>query len=179
MSNYTRLTRTQIDLLLQCIAEGLKLREINDRMSAAGLPPVKTDLVSYYRSARKKDIATIIQQREKDKISTGLATKEGRVAVLITLAEMMIKDLTDSQEKKLWLSRLKGLGQGFNFRTFEEEEFNNAEISQLRGILEDIAKEMGGRSNKVELSTPDSIHVTIRPQLENRQERLITDADEG
>jgi PBSX family phage terminase large subunit len=98
--------------------------------------------------------AKLAEQSELEGWSEGLAKKEERIKLLKRLAERYVKDLLpdDPDTEKVWLENIKGLGTGQNFMTFNYKDFNHQEAIQLRGILEDIAKEQGGRSTRIEMT---------------------------
>jgi hypothetical protein len=62
------------------------------------------------------------------------------------LAALLEKDLLGGL---LWTDQVKGVGAGPIAEIVEYEEFNSAELSAYRGVLDDIAKETGGRATKV------------------------------
>ena len=76
---------------------------------------------------------------------------------------MMYRDITGGF---LWLDQVKALGAGPNMEIVDYEEFNTAEVQQLRGVFDDIAKELGHRKDKLELSGEVKVtkaYVTINP----------------
>jgi len=147
------LRKKQKEALLQWIAEGLETDEINQR--AANFKPVfdvTRTQVDYYRSTRKHDLEAIKSVGEFDALRTGLAIKSERVKSLQILAALMWKDLTGGF---LWLDQVKGLGSGEFMQVIDYEEFNAAEVKEYRGVLDDIAKELGHRKTVVELNWRD------------------------
>lgn len=62
-----------------------------------------------------------------------------------------------TRTNKLWLRQVKGIGRGENFERVEHFEFNASELQQYRGLLEDIAKEMGQRTTKIEMDQETTI----------------------
>jgi hypothetical protein len=150
MRQYNRLRKKQKEAVLSWIAEGLETDEINER-AAKFKPPfeVGRDQVSYYRSTRKADLDAILSVGENAALTSGLAIKDNRVHVLQELAALMLRDVRGGF---LWLDQAKTLGSGDNATIMDYEEFNAAEVQQLRGTLDDIAKEMGHRKQQVEQS---------------------------
>ena len=98
--------------------------------------------VDYFRSTRDADLKAIQAAGEFEALTQGYALKENRVKALQVLASLMYRDITGGF---LWLDQIKALGSGEHMETFEYEEFNASEIQQLRGVFDDIAKEMGHR----------------------------------
>lgn len=94
----------------------------------------------------------ILSIDEKSALTTGLAIRENRVAALQRLAQLMGKDLFGGF---LWTEETKGVGSGPAAEIIDYDEFNGAEVAQFRGVLEDIAKEMGGRATVAKLQNDD------------------------
>jgi len=59
----------------------------------------------------------------------------------------------DIFEGSLWTDQVKMIGSGDCQERVEFESFNSAEVDQYRGVLDDIAKELGGRVQKTDLTT--------------------------
>jgi phosphopantetheinyl transferase (holo-ACP synthase) len=102
--------------------------------------------VAYYRATRANDLKAIQAASETQALTSGFALKEARVQALQTLANMMYRDLT---EGFLWLDQVKALGAGPSMEIVDYEDFNTAEMQQLRGVFDDIAKELGHRKTVV------------------------------
>lgn len=147
-----KLRKAQKEAVLQWIAEGLETDEINKR--AARFKPrfkVLRSQVDYYRKTRGLQLDEIQQTGETDALRTGLALKENRVAKLQRLADRMLADLLEHD--RWWLLQVKGIGHGENYERVEYYEFNKAEVDALRGVLDDIAAEVGERIRKTDLTT--------------------------
>lgn len=155
-----RLRKKQREKVLQWIAEGLNSAEINERASKEK-PPFSIDRrrVDYYRKTRKIDMDAIVSVDEHNALATGLAIKENRVADLQKLANLMKKDLFGGF---LWTEETKGVGSGDAAEIIEYDVFNGAEVAAFRGVLDDIAKEMGGRVQKIESTGKDGDPITIK-----------------
>ena len=155
-----RLRKKQKELVLKLIAEGLQTDEIN-KQAAQFKPPfsVLRSQVAYYRDTRKQDIKTIRAISEKSALVEGYALKEHRVYKLSLLAALMEKDLLGGF---LWTDQVKGVGSGEIAEIVDYEEFNASEVTQYRGVLDDIAKETGGRVQKTDVTSGGKvIQVTI------------------
>jgi hypothetical protein len=147
-----RLKKAQKEVLLTWIAEGLKTDEINTR--AAKFKPrfrVSTRIVAYYRKRRGVKLDEIQEAGETSSLKTGLAIRENRVAKLQLLADTMLADLLDNS--RLWLPQVKGIGSHDNYERVEYEEFNKAEVDAVRGVLDDIAAEVGERVRKADVTS--------------------------
>jgi hypothetical protein len=138
-----RLEKAQKDAVLAWIAEGLQTDEINER-AAEFDPPfhVSRQQVDYYRKSRKIDIEAITQSDEGDALRAGLALRSERVKKLKRIAALIEGDLFGG---RLWLRQEKGIGSGDKAKIVEYEEFNKAGVDAYRGLLDDIARETGGR----------------------------------
>jgi len=147
-----RLKKAQRELLLEWIAEGLATDEINDRAGHADTPfNVARQQVDFYRRTRHLDIEIITASADNRALTQGLAKKAERLALLQKLAKRLTKELF--RDDLFWTSMKKGIGSGDNYEVVEYEEFNAAEVAQLRGVLDDIAREVGDRQNKVDVTS--------------------------
>ena len=145
-----RLEKSQRDAVLKWAAEGLETPAVNAR-AATFEPPfsVSRAQVDYYRKTRKVNLKEIAASSEYDALTTGLAVKAERVNRLQLLAALMEEDLFGGV---LWTQDVKMIGTGDAQERIEFEEFNTAEVAQDRGVLDDIAKEVGHRQQKTELT---------------------------
>ncbi len=142
------LKKSQKAAALEWIADGLKTDEINDRAASFDPPfSVTRQQVDYYRKSRKYDMLAILSVSENNALTTGLSLKEERVKKLQQLAALMEKDLLGGF---LWLDQVKSVGSGLMSTIVDYEEFNKAEVESYRGVLDDIAKEVGHRAIKQE-----------------------------
>lgn len=148
-----RLKKAQKEAVLKWVAAGLQSDEINAR-AAQFEPPfdVSRQQVDYYRKTREQDISVIRAVSEQNALVEGYAMKEHRVYKLSLLAALLEKDLFGGF---IWTDQVKGVGSGEIAEIVDYEEFNAAEIIQYRGILDDIAKEVGDRVKRSELSGKD------------------------
>lgn len=160
-----RLTLDQIKLIAKWVGEGLQSNEICAKAAKLKEPfKITPRIVQYYRKKYKADIAKLRSNSELKGLNSGLAKRDGRVEVLTLLANAMIQDLLHDKpkERKIWVDRLKAAGAGPNFRTFIEKEFNGPELAQLRGVLADIAEEVGERRAKIDQATPTTIVIEFK-----------------
>ena len=163
-----RLKKRQRSALLEWVAAGLESGEINQK---AGIfdPPfsVSRAQVDYYRKTRGVDLHTLLQSGQFSALTTGLAVKEERVKRLNLLAALMEEDLFNGV---LWTEDVKMIGSFPNQERVEFEEFNSAEVAQYRGVLDDIAKEVGGRIQKNELTGADGGAVVLKVVYEDKSD---------
>ncbi len=149
-----RLTKKNQNLVVSWVAEGLDSGEINARAKKSKPPfTVSRQQVDYFRKSRGVDIDQIKNEEEFDALRTGLAVKENRVKLLQDLAEKMRSDLFENG--LLWTNEVKGVGSAENFSLIDYKLFNSSEVQQLRGVLSDIAEEVGGRVQRKELTGKD------------------------
>jgi len=144
-----RLDKQQKEAVLAWIAEGLKSDEINKR-AAKFKPPfdVSPRVITYYRKTRKIDINKLQGSAELEALNMGLALKAERVTKLQALAYKILDDLF--QENGLWLDRIKSIGSGANVKEITYLEFKRAEVEAIRGLLNDIAREVGDRGDHID-----------------------------
>lgn len=160
-----RLKKGQKEAVIKWIAAGLQSDEINER-AVEFTPPfsVSRQQVDYYRRTRDADFLVLLAAGEQEALTEGLALKAERVRKLKQLAALMEKDLFGGA---LWLDQVKGVGSGDIAMIVDYEEFNKAEVDAYRGILDDIAKELGHRVNKQEISGKDGEAISIREVVVN------------
>ena len=146
--------------MLGWIAEGLHSGEINEKAGVFDPPfHVSRQQVDYYRKTRHAKIEEIKQEYESRALSEGLARKSVRIDKLKKLAKKMETDLFDNN--LTWLEDKKGVGSGTVAEIYDFLRFNKAEIDAYRDVLDDIAKELGGRVVKSELSWQDGKPLVI------------------
>jgi hypothetical protein len=88
----------------------------------------------------------IIAADQESALTTGYAVKETRVRKLNELAERIEQSVID----RLWVPDVKGVGSGDAAQIVDFEYFNKAGVDAYRGVVDDIAAEVGGRVNKNE-----------------------------
>jgi hypothetical protein len=141
-----RLKKTDRNFVIKCVAEGLLTDEINARAARRKNPfQVSRQTVDYYRKTRKHALGVISKLSESKAMVEGYALVETRVHKLGMLAALLEADLFGGA---LWLEDAKGIGSGDVADIFEFESFNDAEVKQYRALLDDIARETGGRSQR-------------------------------
>lgn len=156
-----RLKKEQKEAVIKWVTAGFETDEIN-KLAREFDPPftVSRRQAAYYRETRGVDLADIKRAGEEDALDEGLALKGERVRRLKQLAALMERDLFGGF---MWLDQVKGVGSGDIAEIVEYEEFNGAEIAAYRGVLDDIAKEMGHRAQRQEITGADGgkIKVTL------------------
>ena len=132
------LSQSQHSALLKWISMGYTYAEIIERAVNFN-PPFKPDekLISNYRVKYRSQIVETRREFEQEAIEVGLALRRNRLQALHSLAHLLEDDI--HRKGKLWIQHVKGLGSGNYYERVIEEEFNEAELRQLRGVYEDIA----------------------------------------
>lgn len=103
------------------------------------------------------------QEAERQRVailSSGFARQEERVRALNELAQLLLSEAREDNRR--WLPDVKGIGTGDNFERIDIVRFNAGLLSELRGLLDDLAREVGGRAKSVELSGPGGKPIETR-----------------
>ena len=156
------LKKAQKETLLVWIAEGLQSDEINEKAGVFDPPfSVSRQQVDYYRKTRHAKIQELKESYENKALNDGLANKAVRIRKLKRLAKKMEDDLFE--KNLMWLDNAKTVATNH----YDFEEFNKAEIDAYRAVLDDIAKEVGGRVVKSELSGKDGKPIVLEIEYVN------------
>lgn len=140
--------------MLEWIAEGLESDEINSRAGKFDPPfHVTRQNVDRYRKSRRVVIDELRKSFELRALNDGLANRSVRIEKLKSIAAKLEKDLLPDEDDKIWTLEVKGVGSGPIAEIVEYYEFNRSEIDAYRGILDDIARETGGRVQKTDLTS--------------------------
>ena len=96
--------------------------------------------------------------KRKEIMENGLALDYERVNRLITLFGTIEGELLDKNNKliqdALWLPDVKSIGSGEHAERVNIVRYNTKIVDDLRGVLDDIAKETGGRNKKQDQEDP-------------------------
>lgn len=96
------------------------------------------------------------EERRQQVMNDRLALDFERVLVLQDLAAFLLSQIyeqVDGSYPNLWLPDVKQIGSGENAERVDIERFNAAIISELRGTLDDLAKETGGRLRRTDVTS--------------------------
>src|SRR3990172_1461241 len=144
-----RFTPEQRAFALKLLAQGYTTRQVNNRAKDFDPPfELNKDNATILRRENKVSFEKAVENGRLKALTSGLAEKEKRVELLQMLAYQLAHDLVpgeDGSGERVWMDRTKGIGSGVDFQVIKEEEFNASEIRELRGLLDDIAKEVGSR----------------------------------
>ena len=99
-------------------------------------------------------------------LSYGLALDYERVEKLKRLAGLLEAQLYETNDAtgvyhNIWLPDVKQIGSGDDVERVDIERFNAPLISEYRAVLDDLAKEVGGRIRKQEVSGKDGGAIPI------------------
>lgn len=122
-------------------------------------------------------------EREAE-LNYGLALDYERIRALKRLGDLLTDQLyerdPDGNLINLWVADVKQIGSGRDAEQVDIERFNSALITQLRGVLDDLAKEVGGRVQKVSGVGKDGVipvDITWRAIVEAAQQEQASDDD--
>lgn len=88
---------------------------------------------------------------------TGLALAAERVIALKQLAERLEIEIYD--DERLWLKDVRQIGQGRYAEKVELIRFNDSLVTSYRNVLDDLAKETGGRVRMVGSPTDNPLTI--------------------
>lgn len=96
----------------------------------------------------------------------GVALEHERVRKLKRLADMLEAQIyergANGELYNVWVSDVKQIGSGENTERVDIERFNGQLIEQYRSVLDDLAKETGGRKTKTEIGNMDNKELVIK-----------------
>jgi IS30 family transposase len=139
-----------------------KQNQIKEMLAARETYPAIAEAVGCHLQTVKNYAARHIKEIEKAQkeydaqfINRGLRSREKRIEKLEMFANRIERDLEDKLDEKgklksgLWFKdiKLSSIGTSVNVEVFGGEA-----IRQYRGILDDIAKELGDRKSETKLS---------------------------
>lgn len=153
-----KLDKTQKRKIKELVAAGYESDQINE-LAAQYDPPfsVSRQQVEHYRRNSGPKLKAILEAKKDSPLKQGLAIKENRVSLLQKLADAMHVDLIENQ--KLWVvDKIITV----NNEPVEVESFNHQEMNQLRGVLDDLAKETGGRKVIEEMKHTGQVEILVR-----------------
>jgi hypothetical protein len=153
-----KLTRSQQNKLLEWTAEGLRLPEINER-AAKFDPPFKVEYLQlkHARERAKKRFLELRADFEKEALAEGLARKATRIREMSALLDRHCALIKARGEEMS--NEIAGGETGLLVRDYKGKDadvavykYDSALIREMRGLFDDIAKELGERKTNVDLS---------------------------
>lgn len=125
--------------------------------------------------------------RAREMMASGLALDYERVGELIVLADFLKAQIYTTAPARqevaaeeaepgesgtaypyVWVRDVKQIGAGENAERVEIYRFNAAILDQYRGVMDDIARETGGRVNKHEVTGEDGKPIAISSDQHDR-----------
>lgn len=106
-------------------------------------------------------------------LEEGLALDYERVQLLKDLAGLLRTEVFE--EAKHWVTDVKVIGYGESAEQVDIVRFNAPLIEQLRGTLDDIAKEVGGRKTKIEATGANGGPLEFNAVIAMTAERELAD----
>ena len=100
-----------------------------------------------------------LQDEREIVLRSGLALDYERIKKLHKLWERLEEEL---ETGALWLNDVKIVGRGEQAQVYEMQRFNSPLIRELRGILDDLAKEMGERTQRLVLEGDQEKPIPIK-----------------
>ena len=111
-------------------------------------------------------------------LSTGFALEHERVALLDDLAAQL--DAYRQIEDRLWITETKQIGFGKDAQMIENVTFNAPLVKELRGTLDDLAKELGQRTKRTEVTGTDGNPIeVVYHTIVKEDDDDFEDMDEG
>jgi len=139
-----KLNVDQKNLILQWILEGLSDQQIMKRAKEQNHFELTKQGINYYRQTKAagKKAKKILEKKTDSALRKGLAIRENRVNDLQFIRDKLMDELNTNG---LWIDESKTILTQ-NYETTETKKtFNAPLIRELRGVLDDAAKEMGER----------------------------------
>lgn len=126
----------------------------------------------------------LVNAERQAEINYGLSLDYERIRKLKRMADLLEDQLYERDSEgnliNLWVADVKQIGSGKDAEQVDIERFNSPLITQLRGVLDDIAKEVGGRiaksENNTRLSGEVDLKHSIDPEQYNRALESLVDA---
>lgn len=148
-----KLTKAQQNTVLRLISEGEPYASIAQQIGCS------YQAVNYYANTYGDEIEAARAEYRKSIFNQGFANKEYRVRKLNDLALRIDKELANNPgtedkpakpgENGLYIEEVKISSTGLVVRY---DAFNRGMVAELRGLADDIAKELGERKNTTEIS---------------------------
>lgn len=139
-----KLDKVQKNLILQWILEGLSDQQIMNRAKEQNHFEITQQGINYYRQTKSvgKKAEKILEKKTDSALKKGLAVRENRVNDLQKIRDKLMEEL---DKNGLWIDESKTILTQSYETTETKKTFNAALIRELRGVLDDAAKEMGER----------------------------------
>jgi hypothetical protein len=140
------INQTQRAMLVEWAAARLDTNDIRKRALASDPPFLPSYL--QIKNARKTARVNFIKYRQElvaEATKTGYREAEVRIGRLAAALELLERDLFGGRH---WVCDVKMVGD----EVVEIERFNEGLVKQFRGLLDDIAREVGGRASRLDVN---------------------------
>lgn len=111
---------------------------------------------TFYDSRIERKKTEQSDKRRQQALESGFALDYERVLTLKKMASLLLGQLYEKGENgvyhNLWVPDVKQIGGSVFAERVDIERFNAPLISEIRGLLDDLAKETGGRKQKVDVT---------------------------
>ena len=109
------------------------------------------------------------EEQARETMQQGLALAHHRVDKLKRIFDQLEIEL---QEGALWLDDVKGIGSSEHgsYREVNIRRYNSSMISDLRGLLDDLAKETGGRVQRQDITSRGKAVTSVSVNVVQRRE---------
>lgn len=160
------------------LGPGRSLRLLHERYAESRqiLPPTSylctlKDWSTRYGWVKRSELYDVEIEREKNEchrqiMESGLALNHERVDRLKDLAHFLIDEIEQANEQgerpKVWLPDVKQIGSGSDAERVDIVRYNSPIFSDLRGLLDDLAKETGGRVIKQDVDHSGTVDLIQR-----------------
>ena len=115
-------------------------------------------------AAWDRQVEAYKREQARQTLREGLALDHHRVDRLKSLFDRLEEELEEGEA--LWLDDVKQIGKGEGMRVVDIRRYNSSLISDLRGVLDDLAQETGGRVKRQEVSGPGGGPVQHEHQID-------------
>jgi hypothetical protein len=168
-----KLTQKQQNALLEWAAEGLRLQEINER-AAEFDPPFEVEWLQLKHARRRagKSFTELREQLEAEAIGEGLARRAARIRQLEALYDKHL-ELIHARGVEMFGQGTAGGETGLIVRDYKGKDadrpiykYDAALIREMRGLLDDIAREIGDRRTKIDMTTKVDVTKLTDAELE-------------
>jgi hypothetical protein len=123
-------------------------------------------------------VAEAEEKRRLEILSSGLALRHERVRELKDLGVLLLDEIRETDKR--WVPDVKTVGSGPDAERVNIVRFNGSLIEQARGVLDDLAAELGERRKNVDMTTggnPLPAGQTILYIPDNRRDKKEADDD--
>jgi hypothetical protein len=113
--------------------------------------------------AEQERLKNLLRQIEFARGATQDFVRTRKLRRLLALLEKQLYEKDEAGKLiNLWLQDFKQIGGGEFAEKVEIERFNAALVEQLRGVLDDLARETGGRRQGIDASVKTENELTVR-----------------